>query len=378
MNRIPTARIVFDVKKKASKNEKGLVQIVVTLARERHYYSTGVRLFKGQWSDVNHVINTIDAIEQNDLINALFRKVNDYIRICSEGDSMFSFKKVEEILSVKEGDEKSFIDFLEERVENRPDIGEGTRKHHRVLIDALREHGKIRRFPDLTKANILDFYEFVMKKGVMATTTYNYMKNLKVYVNQAIARGLLNSNPFDGVKLDRGKNSIRTFLTEEEIVRLANADIKISPIAKARDLFIFQCYTGISYVDMMSFDYDRDVTERDGKKIVFMKRVKTGEDFYVVLMKPCIDILEKYDYKLPTMSNQNYNNYLKLAASAAGIPKSISSHSGRHSFAVMALNNGIPIEVVGKILGHADIRTTRIYAKVLNKSIEDAFEKLGK
>lgn len=376
MNKIPIARIVFDVKKKASKTEKGLVQIVVTFARTRHYYSTGVKLFKWQWSDVNHVVNTSDAVEQNDLINALFRKVTDYIRSCSEGHDTFSFKRVEEMLSVKETSERSFLDFLEERVEGRPDISDGTRKHHRVLVDAMRSYGKITYFSDLTKANILDFYEYVQKKGIRQTTVYNYMKNLKVYVNQAIERGLIEKDPFTGIRLDRGKNAMRQYLTEAELDKLIRAKINVSPVAKARDLFVWQCYTGMAYADMMAFDYDKDVIEREGRFIITNRRKKSDEDFYIVLMKPALAILEKYDYKLPYMENQPYNDYIKVAMAAAGIDKSISSHSGRHTFAIMALNNGIQIEVVAKILGHADIRTTKVYAKILNTSVDKAFDTL--
>ena len=377
MTNIPSARLVFDTKGIATTKTKAAVKIVVTLGRKRHYYSTGVLLFKNQWSETNHVINSPQSIEYNDLLNAMMRKVNDYIRRCYELGEDFSFDHVKRVLSAKSGSEVSFFDFLHDRIEHRPDIGEGTRKHHRVMYEALREHGKMEYVGDVTKANILDFYDFVQRKGIMQTTVYNYMKNLKVYVNQAIARGIIKDDPFVGMKMDRGKNSLRTFLTEEELKKLEKAEIDIVPVAKARDLFVFQCYTGMAYADMMRFDYATDVTERNGKHIITAKRVKSDEEYYIVLLKPAMAILRKYDYKLPKMANQNYNNYLKVAVASSGIKKSISSHSGRHTFAIMALNNGIQMEVVAKILGHADIRTTKVYAKVLNKSVEDAFDKLG-
>jgi len=378
MNNIPTARLVFDVKKKSTREIKGLVQIVVTLNRKRHYYSTGVKLYNNQWNETSHVVNSSQSVELNDMLNAMMRKVNDYIRKCYEQEKPISFADIERLFSVESKEEVSFLDFLEDRVENRPDIGAGTRKHHRVLLDTLKEYGKIKYFSDLTKANILDFYDYVQTGSRMQTTVYNYIKNLKTYVNQAIDRGLIDKDPFIGVKMDRGKNKLRVFLTEEELRKLATSKIDIAPVAKARDLFVFQCYTGLAYADMATFDFERDVEQINGKYIITSRRVKSDEAFYIVLMKPAIAILRRYGYKLPIMTNQEYNNYLKIACASAGINKKISSHSGRHTFAIIALNNGIQMEVVAKILGHADIRTTKVYAKVLNTSVDSAFADLEK
>lgn len=377
MSKIPTVRLVFDVKKRASKKTKGLVQVVVTLDRKRQYYSTGIKLFADQWSEKGQVINSPQSIESNAILNTMLRKAQDYIRQCMENSEPFTFEEVDKLLSVGHGKQMSFLDFMEERIENRPDIADGTRRHHRVCVDALREHGVIKYMSDLTKANIIEFHEWLQRKGIAQPTVYNYMKNFKTYVHQAMERGLVANDPFVGVKTLKGKNAVRSFLTEEELHRLQEADINVSPVAKARDLFVFQCYTGMAYADMMEFSAE-DIQERNGKKVIVNKRVKSDEEFYIVLLTPAQRVLEKYDYTLPTMSNQKYNEYLSVAIAHAGINKHITTHSGRHTFAVMALNNGIPMEVVAKILGHADIRTTRIYAKVLNKSVEDAFDKLEK
>ena len=377
MSKIPTVRLVFDVKKRASKKTKGLVQVVVTMDRKRQYYSTGIKLFADQWSEKEQVINSPQSIESNAILNTMIRKAQDYIRQCVENNEPFTFEEVDKLLSVGHSKQMSFLDFMEDRVAERPDIAEGTRRHHKVCVDALREHGKIQYMSDLTKANVLDFHEWLQKKGISLPTIYNYMKNFKTYVHQAMDRGLVKQDPFIGTKIYRGKNAVRSFLTEEELRKLQDADINVSPVAKARDLFVFQCYTGLSFADMVEFTSD-DIQERNGKKVILNKRVKSDEDFYIVLLSPAQRILEKYDYSLPIMSNQKYNEYLSVAIAHAGINKHITTHSGRHTFAVMALNNGIPMEVVAKILGHADIRTTRIYAKVLNKSVEDAFDKLEK
>ena len=121
---------------------------------------------------------------------------------------------------------------------------------------------------------------------------------------------------------------------------------------------------------------EKDVVERDGKYVIADRRVKTNEDYFIVLLSPAIAILQKYDYKLPLLSNQKYNDYIKVAASYAKIDKNLSSHAARHTFAVFALNNGVPIEVVSKMLGHTNIKTTQLYAKILNTEVERGFDLL--
>ena len=93
-------------------------------------------------------------------------------------------------------------------------------------------------------------------------------------------------------------------------------------------------------------------------------------------MAPAVDILRKYDFKLPMMSNAQYNLRLKVLADYAGIDKVLTSHMGRHTFAVLCLNNGVGIETLAKMMGHTDIKTTQIYAKVLDEQVEQAFDDL--
>ena len=117
-----------------------------------------------------------------------------------------------------------------------------------------------------------------------------------------------------------------------------------------------------------------ELIEKEGKYVIFDRRQKTNEDYYIVLLSPAMDILRRYNFRLPLLSNQRYNNYIKVAASYAHIGKELSSHAARHTFAVFALNNGVPIEVVSKMLGHTNIKTTQLYAKILNTEVEKGFD----
>jgi len=118
--------------------------------------------------------------------------------------------------------------------------------------------------------------------------------------------------------------------------------------------------------------------ERDGKSIILDRRKKTDEDYYIVLLSPALAILKKYGYKLPLISNVRYNYYLKVVAQFAKIDKPLTTHMARHTFAVFALNHGIKIEVLAKMMGHTDIKTTQIYAKILDSSVEAGFDVLEK
>lgn len=105
-------------------------------------------------------------------------------------------------------------------------------------------------------------------------------------------------------------------------------------------------------------------------------RLKTEENYFIVLLSPAMEILRKYDYVLPIISNQQYNLRLKIVADYAGLDRNLTVHMSRHTFATMCLNNGVKMENVSKMLGHTNVRTTQQYAKVLNAEVEKDFEML--
>ena len=270
----------------------------------------------------------------------------------------------------------SFIDFIVRRTDERKDRAEGTIKHYRTLVKVLEDFGRINYFHDLTRSNITMFDDYLRSKGIKDTTVYGYHKNMKAYINEAIRFGIISENPYVGLKINRGKSDKRKYLTYEEMRRMERCRITDPSVNRVRDLFLFQCYTGLAYSDLYKFDFASDVERRGNKFIIADRRVKTNEDYFIVLLSPAMEILRKYDFDLPVISNQKYNDYLKVAASFAKIDKNLTTHCARHTFAVFALNNGVPMEVVSKMLGHTNIKTTQIYAKVLNTEVEKGFDVL--
>ena len=155
-----------------------------------------------------------------------------------------------------------------------------------------------------------------------------------------------------------------------------------------RDIFIFSCFTGLAYIDVRNLTPE-DIVVMDDKEWVMSKRKKTNIAFNVLLLDLPKAIIAKYNHDtyrdgklFPILSNQKMNSYLKEIADICGISKNLTFHLARHTFATLCLSKGVPMESVSKMLGHTNIRTTQIYARITNKKIEHDMEqfadKLGK
>lgn len=382
--RTATARFVFDrkhvaTKKNAKENaKKGLIQMEVAFAKKRKWYSTGVKVYADEWNDTKKVINRIDMSELNERLEKFMSLFNRFTNECLTAKKDFSLEDFNNYFMLKSGNEISYIDFAANRIEERGDITESTKVFHRTFIKSLREFGKISRFSDLTKANIQLYDDFLHKKGYTAATAYNYHKRNKIYIHDAMKFGYLSNDPYKGLRIVRGKSKPRKYLTDAELAKVAKCEITSKPIERCRDLFLFQSYTGMAYSDLAKFDFANDIIRRGKKYVILDRRKKTDEDYYIVLLSPAVAILKKYDYKLPLISNVKYNYYLKVVAQFAKIDKPLTTHMARHTFAVFALNHGISIEILAKMMGHTDIKTTQIYAKIVDSSVEDGFSKLEK
>lgn len=368
-------KFVFDRKKVATKKKKGLVQIEVTSEGKRKWIGTTVKVYSDQWNKKKKVVNSVNSVQLNATLDGMMAKLNEFILDLVRNGQQFDFEKLNSFLE-KSTHSESFIAFIRARIDERTDLEESTRKQHRTLLQSLEKFGKINYMDDLTQANITLYDEFLHQQGISQPTIFNYHKRAKRYVHEAMKFGMLDTDPYKGLHFERGKFEKRKYLTEKELEMVRSCKINVPAIERVRDLFLFQCYTGLAYADFEKFDFEKDVEEKNGKYIIADRRKKTNEDYKIVLLTPAIEVLKKYDYKLPIISNQKYNVSLKVVAQYAGIDKNITTHMGRHTFAVFALNNGVSIEIVAKMLGHTNIRTTQIYAKVLNSEVEKSFDLL--
>ena len=219
------------------------------------------------------------------------------------------------------------------------------------------------------------FENFIREKHKCSNNTAKkFVQRLRAIVNFAKNTGLTFTDPFANYKM-RLEKVDRGYLAEEEIYILLEKKFKIKRLEQIRDIFIFSCFTGLSYIDLKNLTSKNICTSFDKKTWIKTKRHKTGTDVNVPLLEIPAIILEKYTNKLPNNallpvpSNQKINAYLKEIGDVCGIEKCLTFHLARHTFATLLLTKGVPIESISKMLGHTNITTTQIYARITNTKI---------
>ena len=385
--KIPAIQFVFDRKKTATKNKKGIIEMRITYLRKRKYMTTGIKCFPSQWSqDKESVVNSTDAVQCNQVLLEMKKKAMKVIADMV-GEGFVDLCAIPNLVR-RPSATISFIRYIAERGEKR-NVSKDTKKHYRAFLSILANFGKIVSFSDISEKSIRDFDEWLhtfswrkrdrygrwTEHRYTQSTIGGIHKRMKIFINDAVVDGYLKENPYQSrrIRIDKGETRIDKYLTSEEFERIKAATMPTGAVAEARDMFVFQCLTGLSYSDLMEFDFS-NVKLEGQYKVYSSARKKTGVEFTFVLVPEAVEILERYDYRLPTISNQKYNIKLKIVADAAGIEKDLTSHVGRRTAGYIWLNGGIPIEVVARCLGHTSIKTTeKAYARILDKTIIDAF-----
>ena len=225
-------------------------------------------------------------------------------------------------------------------------------------------------------------FEFYLKsvKNCNHNSTLKYIKNFKKIIIIALSNGWIDKDPFINFKAHT-KAVEREFLTKEEIQLMLYKKLHAPRLEQVRDIFVFCCYTGLSYSDVKKLTKDNLVKGIDGEMWIKTNRVKTNTPSNIPLLPTALMILDNYkdhievvngDILLPVLSNQKSNAYLKEIADLCGIKKNLTTHLARHTFATtITLSNGVPIESVSKMLGHKSLRTTQHYAKILDRKVSD-------
>jgi site-specific recombinase XerD len=213
-------------------------------------------------------------------------------------------------------------------------------------------------------------------EGLLHNSAAKNIKNLYKVINVAIRNRWIPDNPFKDFSCTF-INPIRHYLTENEIDKLINKELPVDRLAKVRDMFVFQIYTGLSFTDMFGLTPDNIEIGVNGKEWLVSNRKKNGNRLSIPLLPRAKVIIDRYRNEsaqrlLPVCSNQRFNGYLKEIADICGIKKTLTSHIGRHTFATtVTLSKGIPIETVSRLLGHTSLVTTQIYAKVTDRKVAD-------
>jgi site-specific recombinase XerD len=226
----------------------------------------------------------------------------------------------------------------------------------------------------------IDHHKPLANNGVM-----KHIERFRKVINLAVKLEWLDKDPFAQYK-QKFEKVEREFLTKEELQKIEFRDFKVVRLQLIRDLFIFSCYTGLAYIDVMQLTPSNITVGIDGDYWLITSRQKTSNPVRVPLLPKALELIEKYKGHpralasatlFPTITNQKLNSYLKEVADLCGVHKNLTFHLARHTFATtVTLTNGVPIESVSKMLGHSTITTTQIYAKVIEKKLSEDMKDL--
>ena len=361
---------IFDFRNKAPRpSDVGTVSIRVYNNKKQQFLSTGVRCRRSEWSDSRWVVNRKDAVELNTKIKAAYDEA-----VAAAGSSLHSLRH----------GSAPFLDWLAVEI-GRARLAPGTIKHHRHLHSELEEWGRIKTFRDVNRRNIAAFLDHLashtttvavngrlVQQPISQVTICSTYRRLAKWIHLAQAQDLVPANALTGMKVSRGQSQQREHLTQAEMDKWMACELPYAHLVRARDLFTVQAGTGLAYGDLMTMDFSR--IEQVGEFFTLTgRRQKTGKSFYIVILPWAKEVIDYYDGQLPRISNQKYNAALKQVAAYAHIHKKISSHVGRHTYACLCLAAGVRIEAVQRTLGHTDIKTTQIYARLVDQDVLAAF-----
>lgn len=364
---IPKVKPVFDRKGKAGKKGEGEVEVYVYFNGSKRYLSTGIRVHKREWSD-GVISMRCDAVELNKRLQWCMRTIQEQINAMVEADNV-NIGALS--LEARDGSE-SFLDWFETEINSRQ-MSRATHGTYDSVLNRLRLHGGIDSFSDVTLAKVEDFERWLCEQGVMASSRRLYHARINTCIKIAIKRGLIAINPYDQFVLPRNAGTRIKYLREDEREVLEHVRVP-KRLERARDMFLFACYTGLRYSDIVRID--KRMSYKSGGAL-WLRGVtkKTSSEYNILLMPAAVVILDKYNWDMRIAYPTLREKLGKLCA-LCGL-EHLTMHMGRHTFATWALSKGVRIEVVSKILTHSDIKTTQIYAKVLQKDVEAGFNLLS-
>lgn len=256
----------------------------------------------------------------------------------------------------------------------------------RRLADFMQARYRLTDLPlrDINLKFINDFDKWLrITQNLNNNTTMKFLRRLKTIYHTAITNGWVQTDPFGAFKIHMEKVD-RGYLTTAELTKLQNKSFSTRRLEVIRDLFLFSCYTGLAYIDLKQLSSDMLQRWPDGNLWIDTKRQKTQTPVHVRLLDVPLALIEKYkgtakgNLLFPVPSNQKVNAYLKEIAGVCGIDKDLTFHMARHTFATtITLANGVPIETISKMLGHTNIKTTQIYARIIDTKINADMEMLA-
>ena len=252
---------------------------------------------------------------------------------------------------------------------------DSTVRQYQAQVSKLKAFRPAVNVDELNHTFFNGYKKHLQKIGNDENTIWSAFKFLKTFVKKAMNDGHLKSDPFLNWEFPKYTDPQKSFLTEKEVKQIDKfCQDKKCPkmLEEAGAWFLIGCYTGLRISDIKAFDKKKNIVNN---RLVFHTQ-KTGEIVGLPISSRLKKYFEKVDFRPLSMHENTYNQLIKVIAASAGITKHISSHTARHTAAMMLANAGVSIEVTAKILGHASTKTTNIYYKITNKRIDSELKKL--
>ncbi len=386
---------LFWIRKSRMKENKAPLYLRVMLNGERKEINLNHYLDPSIWDGEAH--RPVGRSPEARITNQVIFKAQDKIeQILFEHESenkYLSLQIFQRMFAEEEAEEETllgFVDYHEKKLKDT--LSQGTLKNYKTTKKYLAEFLiKKRRCNNVYLHQVnykfcIEFESFLRAKETLTNNgVMKHIERFKKLMNFAHTLELIDKNPIEKFKLKFNKVEV-AYLNKEELSTIEKAVFQEPKHIINRDIFVFSCYTGMSYADVKKLTPDDIHIGIDGNSWIYFNRQKTDIRVRVPLLPKAIEILEKYKEHpasaqrgklLPVYSNQKTNKYLKEVAKIAKIREDISFHTARHTFATtVTLSNGISIETVSKLLGHTKLSTTQIYARVLDTKIADEMASL--
>ena len=334
----------------------------------------------------------------NKYLDQVFTQLHEAHRQLLEENKVITASAIKARYSGEDEDGKTLLELITYHNSTmHTSLKKGTMKNYRIternIIGFLRDEYNVEdiKLKKLNYRFIVDFEQYLRKyKPTTRTKCANngamkHMERLKKMSRLAVRLEWLEKDPFVNYKL-RFEKTERQFLTERELRIIEETTFLQPSTQRIKDVFVFACYTGLSYIDVKELEAGHLVKGIDGNDWLYTKRTKTEEPLKIPLLPKAKEIIKKYKDQpnmliqgklLPVYSNHMINRTLKDIAKVCGIRKNITFHVARHTFATaITLSNGVPIETVSKLLGHTKLSTTQIYARVVEKKVGEDMQNL--
>jgi len=380
---------------KKPKNDKGQprpVYMRITVDKERREISVGRDCERSRWnSAANRAKGTKEEVKTlNAYLDTLVQKVAEIHHTMVKNRTKVTADALKLKFLGHDVPQKMLLNvFSEHNSQMKSLIGNGfkpnTLKGYTTSISHISAYLKQELAVDDIEVRDIDHafvagYAFFLRSslGCSEVSAAKYIKHFRKITKICIAHRWIENDPFAFYK-NREKARPQFFRTKDELGRIESKKFGTARLEQVRDIFVFCCYTGLSYADVRKLRHSDIAKGVDGKLWILTSREKTETSSNIPLLAIPLQIIDRYrdyppsaakDLLLPVLSNQKMNSYLKEIAVLCGINKEITFHLSRHTFATtVTLANNVPIETVSKMLGHTDIKTTQHYAKLLDTRI---------